>query len=127
MTAIGGSIESISIKGREFAVASDADSNRKLGGFENELRANGDGTGRLIKTRVPWRLDNLTIVIDDTRGDHEYLQGLADRKDLFPVGITFASGVTYGGTGQVSGEMQVSSQATTAALSLEGSGKLTRQ
>ena len=76
MSAIGGSIESVTLKGREFAVAADAESQRKLGGTENETRANGDGTARLVKTRVPFLLDGLTVVVDDTRGDHEYLQAL---------------------------------------------------
>lgn len=127
MAAIGGSIESVTLKGREFTVAADAESQRKLGGFENEVRANGDGTARIIKTRVPLSLDGLTLVVDDSRGDHEFLQGLADRSDFWPLAITYASGVTYGGTGQIIGEMQFSSQASTAQLSLSGPGKLTRQ
>lgn len=127
MAAIGGSIESVTLKGREFTVAADAESQRKLGGFENEVRANGDGTARIIKTRVPLSLDGLTLVVDDSRGDHEFLQGLADRGDFWPLAITYASGVTYGGTGQIVGEMQFSSQASTAQLSLSGPGKLTRQ
>ena len=127
MSAIGGSIESVTLKGREFAVAADAEANRKHGGFENEVRANGDGTARLIKTRVPLSLDGLTLVVDDSRGDHEYLQALANRKDFFPLAITYASGVTYGGTGQIVGELQSSSQAATAQVSLMGPGVLTRQ
>lgn len=127
MAAIGGSIESVTLKGREFTVAADAESQRKLGGFENEVRANGDGTARIIKTRVPLSLDGLTLVVDDSRGDHEFLQGLADRSDFWPLAITYASGVTYGGTGQIVSEMQFSSQASTAQLSLSGPGKLTRQ
>ena len=91
------------------------------------MRANGDGTARIIKTRVPLSLDGLTLVVDDSRGDHEFLQGLADRSDFWPLAITYASGVTYGGTGQIVSEMQFSSQASTAQLSLSGPGKLTRQ
>ena len=71
MAAVGGSIESVNLSGREFAVAADAEAQRKLGGFENEVQANGDGTARLIKTRVPLSLDGLTIEIDDDRGDQE--------------------------------------------------------
>jgi hypothetical protein len=33
MTAVGGSIESVSLQGRTFAVAADAESQRKLGGW----------------------------------------------------------------------------------------------
>lgn len=127
MTAVGGSIESISLAGRIFSVAADADSNRKLGGWENELQANGDGTNRIVKTRTGWLLDGLTVSIDDTRGDAEYLQDLQDAKTFFAVSITYASGVTYQGTGQIVGETQTSSQNTTASLSLGGQGRLTQQ
>jgi hypothetical protein len=127
MTAVGGSIESVSLSGRQFAVAADAEVNRKHGGWENEVQANGDGSARLIKTRVPLMLDGLVVEIDDNRGDVEYLQGLANRNDFFPIAITYASGITYQGTAQIVGEMQASSQSATATLSLSGPGTLTKQ
>ena len=127
MPAVGGSIESISIRGRLFPVAADAEVQRKLGGFENELQPNGDGSARLIKTRVPWMLDGLTVEIDEDRGDHEFLQEIADDSDYVPVTITFASGSTWQGRGTISGELQVSSQNATASFSLGGPGALTQQ
>ena len=65
MPAIGGSIESITINGRNFAVAADVDSQRKIGGFENDVQANGDGSTRTIKTRVPWGVEGLSINVDE--------------------------------------------------------------
>lgn len=127
MAAIGGSIESVSIDGRNFPVAADADSQRKLGGSENEVEANGDGSGRMIKTRVPWSIDGLTLTIDDSRLDHEFLQMLADRSDFFPIAVTYASGRVYQGTGQITGEFQVGNQAQTGAIALKGPGALTPQ
>ncbi len=127
MSAVGGSIESVNLSGREFAVAADAEAQRKLGGWENEVQANGDGTARLIKTRVPLSIAGLTIEIDDDRGDQEFLQDLADQNDFWPLGITYASGNTYQGTGQIVGENPASSQNATAAIDLMGPGKLTKQ
>ncbi len=127
MPSVGGSIESVTLDGRNFSVASDAESQRKLGGFENEVVANGDGTARTIKTRVPLSLDGLTLGIDDDNGDHEFLQGLADSNEFFPIVISFASGISYQGTAQIVGEMQVSSQNATASVSLMGPGVLTKQ
>lgn len=127
MSAVGGSIESITLDGRNFAVASDAESQRKLGGFENEVMANGDGTARLIKTRVPLGIDGLTLDTSDDRGDQEFLQDLANRNDYFPIVITYASGISYQGTAQITGEMQTSSQNATTAVSLMGPGTLTKQ
>jgi hypothetical protein len=127
MAATGGSIESISLDGRVFPVAADAEAQRKLGGFENEVQANGDGTARYIKTRVPWSVDGLTIEVDDDRGDHEFLQLLSNQSGDFPVAVTYPSGVTFQGMGQITGEMQVSSQSATASVNLMGSGVLTPQ
>ena len=127
MSAVGGSIESITLDGRNFAVAADAEAQRKLGGFENEVQANGDGTARLIKTRVPLSLDGLTVEIDDDRADNEFLQELSDRNDFFPIAISYASGNTYQGTAQIVGETQTSSQNATASVSLMGPGVLTKQ
>ena len=127
MAAVGGSIESVTLDGRSFAVAADAEAQRKLGGFENEVQANGDGTARLIKTRVPLGIDGLTVEVDDDRGDHEFLQELTNRKDFFPIALTYASGITYQGTAQITGETQASSQNATASVSLMGPGVLTKQ
>lgn len=127
MGAVGGSIESINIRGREFPVAADAEAQRKLGGWENEVQANGDGSARLIKTRVPLSIDGLTINTDDDRGDQEFLQESSDLKDYFPIAITYASGLTYQGSAQIVGEVAGSSQNATTSVSLMGPGKLTRQ
>lgn len=125
--AVGGSIESVTLDGREFAVAADADTQRKLGGFENEVQANGNGTARVIKTRVPAMIDGITVEVDDERGDHEYLQGLSNRRSFFPVAITYASGAVYQGLLQITGELQFGNQNSTASMSLSGPGELTRQ
>lgn len=127
MPAVGGSLESITLDGRNFAIAADAEANRKLGGFENEVQSNGDGTARLIKTRVPLSLDGLTLEIDDDRGDHEFLQQLSNRQDFFPIALTYASGAVYQGTAQITGETQASSQSATASVNLMGPGVLTKQ
>lgn len=127
MPAVGGSIESLTLDGRNFPVAADAEAQRKLGGFENEVLSNGDGTARLIKTRVPLAINGITLEVDDARADHEFLQDLSDRNDYFPIALTYASGFTYQGSAQIVDETQASSQSATASVSLMGPGKLTRQ
>lgn len=127
MPAVGGSIEQIAIRGRIFAVASDAAAQRKLGGFENELRANGDATVRIIKTRVPWDLSGLVVEVDDSRGDQEFLQGIADNNEFVDVAMTLASGVTYQATGTIHGELVYDTQAATATISVGGPGTMTSQ
>jgi hypothetical protein len=127
MAETGGSVEEVTLRGRRFTVAADADTNRKLGGFENELQANGDGTARQVKTRVPWMIDGLQLSLDDARADHEFLQEIADGQSFIPITVTFASGTTYQGRGTITGELQGASQNATGAVSLSGPGKLEQQ
>lgn len=127
MTATSGSIESVSMRGRLFPVASDASAKRKLGGFENELQANGDSTVRIVKTRVPWSLADLQVEIDDARADQEFLQEISDGKDFVAMTITLCSGFTYEGAGQIVGEVIYDTQNGTATLSLGGPGQMNQQ
>lgn len=127
MAAVGGPIESISIDGRNFAVAADADSNRKIGGSENDVQPNGNKTARIIKSAVSWKLDGLTLSVDDFLGDHEFLQDIADKKDFSIIKISYASGAVWQGSGTITGEMQFSSQNTVAAVEFMGTGILTQQ
>ena len=127
MTAIGGPLQSVTLDGRNFAVAADAEIQRKVGGFENEVQANGDATSRMIKTPVPWMLGGIMVSVDDIRGDHEYLQELANRSDYFPIAATYTSGAIWQGEGQITGELQFSNQSSTASVELSGEGVLSQQ
>jgi hypothetical protein len=127
MAAIGGSIIAVSIRNRNFPVAADGDGSRKLGGYENEVQANGDGTARIVKMRVPWLFDGVQLEVDDTRGDQEFLQEVANGDEFVPVTITLASGITWQGDGTISGEVQFGTQNATATVSLSGPGDLTQQ
>ena len=122
----GGPIESITISGRTYAVAADSDSNTKLGGFENEAQANGNGTVRIVGVRVPWSITDANVAIDEEAGDQEFLQDLADSRTLVPITISFSNGAIYTGNGTVVGEIVKSSTNDTLPLSLAGEGKLTR-
>lgn len=127
MAAVGGSIESVSVAGRIFAVAADADGTRKLGGYSNEVQANGNGTARIVKTYEAWSIEGLTLVVDDSRGDHEFLQDVAEGNGMVPITITYVSGITYQGTGTITGGIAASSQNATAEVAFGGEGALTAQ
>ena len=127
MSAIGGSVQEVTIAGRSFAVAADAEGQIKIGGFENDVQADGGGTARMIKTRVPWNIDGLTLSIDDDNGDREFLQSTADGNSFVPIAITLAGGAVYQGSGQITAEFPTSTTNATAAVSLMGPGGLTKQ
>jgi hypothetical protein len=125
--AVGGSIESISLKGRLFPVAADADAGRNLGGFTNEVQANGDGTARLVKKRMPWKLGGLDVEINDDRADLEFLQEISDGLEFVPISITLANGNTYQGKGTITGDVESSTEKATAGITLEGPQTLEAQ
>ncbi len=127
MPQIGGSITSVSFNGRQFSVPADSDYTMKIGGFENEVLANGDGTSRLIKTRVPLSITGITIAIDDSLQDLEFLQNLANAKVFFDLVVELASGAFWTGQAQVSGELTLSTQAATSGFDLMGQGQLFQQ
>ena len=126
-SAIGGSIESMSIKNRLFSVASDADVSRSLGGFNNEVQMNGDGTGRMVKSVVSWMLDGVQVECNNLNSDLEFLQQIADENEFVPFVITYVDGTSYQGTGMLEGELNASSQTATATISIRGVGKLEQQ
>ena len=127
MTAIGGSIETVSLGGREFPSTSEAEVQRKLGGMENDVDSNGNGSARIIQTRNAWSLSGVIVENDDNRGDQEYIQDLMDSKDFFDVDITYCSGAVYQVRGQIVGENAASSKSATMALNLKGPQRLTKQ
>jgi len=123
----GGSVQNCSIDGRGFAVAADADVTVNIGGLTNEVQANGDGSTRTIKTRVPWSASGLALVIDESRGDLEFLREVAARTEDVPIALEFVSGTVRQGRGTIVDNVELSSQSTTAPVTLSGPGKLERQ
>lgn len=127
MSATGGSIESVTIDGREFPAAADADVGRKLGGFEGSLEPNGNGTSRKILTRTVPGFSGVVVECDDAREDHEFAQAIADSSELVPVFVTYISGEIYQGDGTIIGELVYNNQSSTLSFDIGGSGKFTKQ
>lgn len=127
MGAVGGSIESVSIRGRLFSVAADADVGLKLGGFEGEKQVNGDGSPRLVKTRVSWMLESVPLSVDHDRDDMAFLQEVADLNEEVVIAITLASGDVFHGKGSIVGEVKLQTGNATCSVGFAGGGRLTKQ
>lgn len=119
-----GSVQELSIDGRRFTPPADNDIGRVLGGFENEVLPNGDGSVRLKKERKPFKLDSVQAASDDELGDQEYLQEVADRHNLVPINITLVDGRVYQGVGQVIGEISYSTMNGLTSFGLSGQATL---
>jgi hypothetical protein len=119
--AVGGPIESIVLGGRRFSVNSEDAANVSLDGFSNEVKENGDGGRRLVKSRVPAMIENLNVEIDTGLDALEYLQDLRDGLAFFDVVLTYCDGTVYAGAMQLTGDVKNDAQQTTAGITLTGS------
>lgn len=118
-----GSIVEVSVDGRSFKAAADADGSTKFGGYENEYMPNGDGeTGRLKQMRVGWSFTGVSMAIDDANGDLEFLETVKAQGRFVPIKAVYADGTVRSGRGNITGELAVSSMNGTADVSFEGPG-----
>jgi hypothetical protein len=127
MSVIGGSIESVSINKRLFAVAADADANIDRGGKTAAYEPNGNGTARKILTTKVWTIDGISLEINPDNDDLAFLEETAASPDDVPITITTADGNTYQGKGSVTGDVKLSTKTATAPITLSGPGTLTLQ
>lgn len=127
MAAVGGSVESITVAGREFPMTGDAVINRKNGGYENDVDPNGDGSGRILKTRTMPMLGGIVTECDESRDDHQYMQDIANSNNYAIVAITYADGTVYEGSAIVTGELQHNSDKATLSYDMKGQGVFDKQ
>jgi hypothetical protein len=128
MTAKGGSPRDCSIAGRIMQLAGDTDPERIIGGYSNEVEPNGDGqTATTIQTIVSPEVKGLNVVLDDKKGDQEFLQEKIDSGEFFDFSYTEVDNTTWGGRMQIVGELQRSGKSAKAQINLKGVGKLEKQ
>jgi hypothetical protein len=116
----GGDIRQLTINGREFSVMKEATVNIDLGGFQNDGGLNGNGTLHINQQRKLAGFSDCPISIDDSEGDYEFLQNLANTGEPVPITITLASTTTYSGTLSVWGELQKNTGEGSATLEMRG-------
>jgi len=121
--ATGGPLESVTIDNRRFAVDGEVNADIKLAGFINELKANGDKTFRITKSVKPGKIDKIPIVIEDSRGDLEFIQDVIDSTEFVPCDVTLVTGVVFSGNMQITGDPAESTKEATMEITLEGTLK----
>ncbi|MDR2516415.1 MAG: pectinacetylesterase family protein [Spirochaetaceae bacterium] len=117
---ISGPIESITIAGRRFPVNGDDAGNVILAGFKNEVKFNGDGSKRLIRSRVNGSIKNLNVQVTHENRDLEFMRDQQSKADFFDISITYCDGTVYAGSMQFVDDITEDTQQGTAGISLEG-------
>ena len=120
MSKAGSAFETIVINGRRFTCDAEDEPKTKLPGFENEVVPNSDGTFRQKKTRVAGTITDLNIVLDDARGDNQFIKESADSLEFLPISATKVDGTLVSGSMQITDEKVLDVKANTMSISLAG-------
>lgn len=115
-----GPISSIVLDGRRFTSNAEDDCSITYPGFTNEVKQNGDGTNRSIKSRHAGKIEGLNIIIDPDRDDQEFLKSMQDKLNLVSVSLTMVDGNVLSGNMQLTEAVAVSLKENTASITLEG-------
>lgn len=116
-----GPLESVSINKRRFPVDGEVTAAVSLPGFINEVKPNGDGSLRLIKSRKPGRANTIPIVMDNERGDLRFIQDVMDEKGFIPFSATEVDGTVLDGSGQIVEDPEKDTKEGTMEISYMGS------
>ncbi len=108
-TVRAGDIRQIVIYDREFDPKIGASVNFHLSGVNNESRPTGNGGLETTQTIMLGGFDSLTISLDPSKKDLEYLQNAANLGEPGNCSMTLIDGTTYGGQLVLQGEMNANS------------------
>jgi hypothetical protein len=117
---ISGPIESITLAGRRFVTDGEDAGSIVLSGMKNEIKFNGDGSKRIIRSRANGSIKNLNVQITHENKDMEYMRDLQGTSDFFDTSLTLCDGTIYSGSMQFVEDITEDTQQGTAGISLEG-------
>jgi hypothetical protein len=120
----GGPLESVTINSRRFPVDGEANAMISLAGFTNEVKPNGDGkTYRIVKTAKNSKIKSIPIVVDNARGDVEFIQDIMNAFEPVPFFATEVDGTVWEGDVMISGDPEKSSKESTMEIEVHGNIK----
>jgi hypothetical protein len=92
-----GDVEQLILDGREFDVQGDAGVILRLSEYSTEVLPTGNGKPRFKRMRVLPGINDVTILVDETRGDIEFIKDIVKRGETVKCTITTAQLETYEG------------------------------
>lgn len=117
----GGPLESITLNNRRFPVDGEVNAMISLSGFTNEVKPNGDGKSfRIVKTAKTAKAKAIPIIIDNSRGDMEFIQEIMDSADPVPFFATEVDGTVWEGEVMISGDPEKSAKEGTMEIEVHG-------
>lgn len=115
-----GPIESIVYAGRRFSLDGEVDAAIAFPGYMSEIKPNGDDTFRNVMSRKVGRVNSLPIVIDDARGDREFIKDRMDAPEFDDFVVTLVDGTIIQGSGKIVEDPETSSKEGTMEINING-------
>jgi hypothetical protein len=116
-----GDIRQLTVNNREMTVkGGDSNVDISTGKFNNEANSGGNGDMYITQRRKIPGFTDCPIVLDDTKQDLEYLQGISDNGEPVDVNMTLASGIVYSGPLSIVGELGKKTGDGTCSLEMRG-------
>ena len=97
-----GPLESININTRRFPVDGEANAVMNLSGYTNEVKPNGNpNEDRIVKSRRSGKVGAIPVVVDNNRGDIEFLQDIMNSNDFVSFYATEVDDTVWEGNVQI--------------------------
>jgi len=104
-TVRAGDILQIMLYDREFDPKQGSNVNYRTSGRVNESTLNGNGGLHTMQTLKPGGFDSMTLSLDPSKKDLEYLQEKNDEGETGNCSMTLINGITYAGQLTLQGEL----------------------
>lgn len=125
--AVGGPIKNVNLAGRSFDVDGENEVEMFSGGWTNEVVANGNGSGRIIKTPKTGEANKIPLILDDDRNDEEYIKELRNSHDWFKASFTDINDNTYSADVQIVGDSVTNKKTMVMEVDLKARDVFTQQ
>ena len=102
---VGGPFTSHVLNGRRFVCDADDTAQLTTQGKTNEVKPNGDGSNRVIQSRIPGKLVGTNLCFNPENGDDDFLNELRDSGAFFDYSGTANDGSVWSGSVQITSEL----------------------
>jgi hypothetical protein len=117
---IAGPFQSHTFSGRTYKCDAEDDVTITIGGRQNEVVPNGDGTTRVKQTRLVGTMEGINLVCDPATDDMNYLLELQEKGEPFDYSGTTNDGTIWTGKIQISDRPKLSHKEGTMEVTLVG-------
>lgn len=115
-----GAFESVVLGKRRFTCDAESEAEVDLSEWDNEVKPNSDGTFRTLKTRHMQKIEGITLDIDVSRGDMEFINEAKASFKPLSFSATRADGGIYDGEVMITDSTSLNDNESTMEITLEG-------